>query len=155
MNLKTQLTNLLSEANKGLLPVYQRDILRYIIGQVQLEEGRGKKVNDEWIIKVIKKLVKSNNETYKLCKMRHEIRGDIKQENEFLQGFLPNELTDEEFLGRLLNSDGSEYEQIQNCEVHNKAMGIAIRFVRENKLCVAVNTVLETVSYIRKCNETL
>lgn len=71
----------------------EEGILKLLIGELETIQSRDKSrllVKSD-IVKVIKKLIKSNNET-----LSYGHQDKLVRENEFLTSFLPEELSDEQ-----------------------------------------------------------
>lgn len=71
-----------------------RDVLRLVLGEMQLVSN-GKEITDSLAQTVIKKTVKSNNETLKLAE-KEETQAALKKEISVLEQFLPQTMTEEE-----------------------------------------------------------
>lgn len=81
-----------AELRKDATQVIGFKILTLLVGELEtLTKGKGLEITDEKIVAVVKKLIKSNDETIKLCD------GDARltAENLELQSFLPSEMSED------------------------------------------------------------
>lgn len=81
-----------AELRKDATQVTGFKILTLLVGELEtLTKGKGLEITDEKVVAVIKKLIKSNDETIKLCD------GDARltAENQELQTFLPSEMSED------------------------------------------------------------
>src|SRR5450432_934138 len=79
----------------------EKEILRVAVGEITTEAARpGRKGSDEEAQAILRKLVKSNEETL-AATADEEKRTTLLEENAILAGFLPKSLTPEEILAAL------------------------------------------------------
>jgi hypothetical protein len=132
--LVTRLRTALTEAIRHKDELH-KNVLRYAIGEIERSPKDPEKVLRSTVDK-LRDTVQYQPEAAAL-------------EIAILEGFLPKLLTLEELEAEFLNSDGPEFEQIQNCKGEGQAIGIAMRFVRQLGLQVASETVTMLVKKIR------
>lgn len=93
----------------------KKDLIRMILSEVSLEEGRGAVgflLNDEGVLSVIKKLKKSqeiNKEGYE--KLQKELPENLIKEIEILNSYLPQQMEEEEIkriVSELISEVGAE-----------------------------------------------
>jgi uncharacterized protein YqeY len=114
-------------------------ILRLAISEYELELNKGNKSTIEG---VIKKLIQSNNEVIKACKIvpNEKMVEHLNKEKEILFSYLPHYLTEQEvhnYLGKIKLGDN-----------FGQNMGILVKFFKENNLAVEPSTlksVLESI----------
>ena len=123
----------------------ERDILRLILGEVQtLEAKSGKKIPEEKIESIIRKVIQSNEETISFSPSEK-----LEEENKILSSFLPKTLTQDEIEAFFLNSSNAEYELIQSVKSEGQAIGLAIKTLKSNQLKVLGDDVKIVVEKIR------
>lgn len=127
----------------------ERDILRLVVGEAQTLEARNNKVpSDEQVEKIIRKMIEGNQETINLSK-NEESWAKLVEENKILEEWLPKTLTQEEIEAFFLNSDGPEFEQIQNAKNDGQAMGMAMKTLKSADQKVLGDDVKAVVAKIR------
>jgi uncharacterized protein YqeY len=101
----------------------EKEILRVAVGEITTEAARpGRQGSDEEAQAILRKLVKSNEET--LASTRdHEKRATLQKENEILAGFLPKSLSPDEIRVAL----APVLEQIKLAGNDGQATGIAMK----------------------------
>lgn len=129
---------------------FARDIYKLALGEIQSADGRGEKIDDEKCIKIINKLIKSNNETI-LLSPNHDNVKPLTVQIALLSSLLPQVLSLDEIEAFFLNSNGPEFEQIQEAKSEGQAIGIAMKAVKLAKLNVNNQDVTVIVKKIR-CN---
>jgi len=117
-----------------------RGILQVAIGDIQLQEGRGKTADP---VIIIKKIIKSNTETAGFAK--GEPLQKLLRENEILSEFLPKTATQEHILNVLSGISDS----IQNAKSEGQAIGMAFKFLKDINLPVENSDVAEVVKKFR------
>ena len=106
----------------------EKNILSVVLGEVQ--KLSPDKVNDETVVNIIRKMVKSNEETLAFGGSRVDI---LKKENEILASFLPQTWSVEEIEAFFLNGNGPEFETIQGAGNEGKAIGLAMKTLKAAK----------------------
>lgn len=133
--------------------VKHRNFLRLIKGELQMAEVRqNKPLTDEQQAGVLKKILKSNEETIDTLANQYEVSGGadprvlpLIEENNLIRGFLPKEATPEEIIAAL----ASVTEQIKNAKNDGQATGVAMKTLKEVKLVVDGNIVKDIVAGLR------
>src|SRR5688572_116509 len=80
--------------------VVERDVLRVALGEMQAAENRGVEINDDEAQKIIRKLIKSIEETLAVTD-RADVKTKLGEENRVLEALLPKTLTVEEIVAAL------------------------------------------------------
>jgi len=119
-----------------------RDVLRLAFGESQTAEAnQGKPLTDEQVAGILRKLVKSNEETLSLggedAKLRHEIA--------VLQSLLPKSMTPEQIAEAL----ASQVDAIKAAKNDGQAMGVAMKHLKGAGATVEANDVTAAVKRIR------
>lgn len=128
--------------------VTRRDLLRYILGEAQSKDGSYLSSAD---IKVkIKRLVKDQEDLIEKKLVKGEMLTRMQEEIEILREYLPKQFTKEELEGIILNSNGPEFEIIRDAKSEGRAMGVAMKFLKESCGDVDGLIVKEIVNKIRK-----
>lgn len=136
--LKKEITTAILSKN-----ILKRDILKVVLGEVQTIESRQGVISDEQVIKIIKKLIQSNNECIALVKNEK-----LEQENVILGAFLPKEMTLAELGGFFLGMGG--YQHIVEAKNEGQAVGLVMKAVKAASLSVDSSVVKEFVQKVRK-----
>lgn len=131
-----------------------RNFLRLVKGELQMAEVRqNKPLTEEQASNVLKKILKSNEETLGILANRNEVSGGpdpraaaIIQENEILKGLLPAIASIEDVKAAL----ASVLDQIKSAKNDGQATGVAMKMLKEAKLTCDGNTVKEIVAELRK-----
>lgn len=131
-----------------------RNFLRLVKGELQMAEVRqNKPLTEEQASNVLKKILKSNEETLGILANRNEVSGGpdpraaaIIQENEILKGLLPAVASIEDVKAAL----ASVLDQIKSAKNDGQATGVAMKMLKEAKLTCDGNTVKEIVAELRK-----
>ena len=116
-----------------------KNILRVVLGEIDVLKGRGQTVEDEQVHKILRKLIASNEETIKAMTV------GLRRENEILDGFLPQLLTKEEIKNHL-NSVATE---IMSAKSDGQATGVAVGVFKKAGLAVDGSDVSEIVKKMR------
>jgi uncharacterized protein YqeY len=122
--------------------VLEKEILRTAIGEVTRS---GDDPTDERVLGVLKKLVKSNQETLESATSADQ-RSDLQREIEVLGTFLP-ETPGPEQLGALL---APVAEQIRAAAGPGPAMGIAMKFLKAANVSAESRDVQAALAELRK-----
>lgn len=150
-NIKTRLKIALKEKNE-----IEKNILRLVLGEVQTIESKEGMINEQRVIKIISKIIESNNETlsYSAISKRKDI---LVEENKILTSLLPKAMTSdevEEFLVpyaaeiKAANSEGQgtglAMKKLQGKIVNGKAVNEVVRKIREKDyVCPQVNNIFK------------
>jgi uncharacterized protein YqeY len=101
----------------------EKEILRVAVGEITTEAARpGRTGSDEEVQAILRKLVKSNDETLGST-TDEEKRATLLKENEILAGFLPKSLSPEEIAAAL----APVLEQIKAAPSDGQATGVAMK----------------------------
>lgn len=123
--------------------VVRKNILRVVMGELSTIEGRtGKKSNDAETVKVIKKIVQSNQETQKYLDAGSERYNILSEENGILESLLPKTLSVDEIVQILSTVDVKTPKEGQ-------AIGIAVKYLATNGHTAAGEDVAAAVRKIR------
>jgi uncharacterized protein len=129
------------EATKGRR-VVERNVLRFVIGEVQLMEIRQKKtLPDEQIATIIRKTIENNKEA-----LSHRPDEKLEQENRILTELLPSTLSQEEIESVLV----VQLESIRACGNDGQAMGVAMKHLKSSGVSVLGDDVKAVVSKLRE-----
>lgn len=122
-----------------------KDILRTALGEIQTAESRdGQALSDEAGFKIVKKLVKSNDETLKVT-TDESTRTKLTRETQILQALLPRSLGVDEIIAALeLSRTG-----IEAAPNAGPAMGIAMKALKQMGVTVESKDVNAAVQRIR------
>ena len=136
--IKARITQAMKEKDEAA-----RDVLRLAFGESQTAEAnQGRPLKDEEVAAILRKLVKSNEETLSLGgedpKLRHEIA--------VLQSLLPKSMTPEQIAEAL----ASQAEAIRAAKNDGQAMGVAMKHLKASGATVEANDVTAAVRKIRE-----
>lgn len=139
-DLKARITRAVKEKDE-----VARDVLRLALGEAQTAEARNERpLRDEEVAAVLKKLVKSNDETLALAG-----EGDrattLRRENEVLSSLLPKALTPEQIVEAL----ASQADAIKAAKADGQAMGVAMKHLKSQGLAVEAADVTAAVKRLR------
>lgn len=122
-----------------------KDVLRTALGEIQTAESRGgDSLSDDAAQKVVKKLVKSNEETLKVT-TDETTRQKLERENEVLGGLLPKALTVDEIVAALAPAEA----QIKAAKAEGPAMGVAMKTLKQAGASVEAADVKAAIAQIR------
>lgn len=130
-------------ARKNLSNI-ERDILSVILGECQTLEARSGKISDEEVYNIIRKQIEANKEVLKILPDNFV----TKQENIILESLLPQYLTQEQ-IKQVLMENITMCNELQKEGNEGKAIGLAIKFCKQNNLNVIGNDVKIVVASIR------
>ena len=138
--LKARITQAMKEKDE-----VARDVLRVAFGEVQTAEARNQRpLKDEEVQAIVRKLVKSNEETLALA-------GDdaraatLRKENEVLSSLLPKSLSVEAIQQAL----ASQAEAIKAAKNDGMAMGIAMKHLKSSGATVEAADVSAALKNMR------
>lgn len=122
----------------------EKEILRVALGEIQTAEARGGSVTDEASMAILRKLVKSNEET-----LAHTTdgtkRATLERENTVLQSLLPQTLGAEQIVEMLAD----EREAIRAASNDGQATGVAMKALKAKGASVSGKDVSDAVKRIR------
>jgi len=122
-----------------------KDILRTALGEIQTAESRdGQPLSDEAGFKIVKKLVKSNDETLKVS-TDEATRSKLTRETQILQALLPRSLGVDEIIAAL----APHLSTIEAAPNDGPAMGIAMKALKQSGAAVDSRDVNAAVRKIR------
>ena len=123
----------------------RRDILRVLLGDLETFETRkGTAISDEECQQIVRKLIKSNDETL-ATGPDDATRAKLANENKILSALLPRTMGVEEIVGAL--SDHAD--AIRTAGNDGQATGIAMRHLKQSGAVVQGKDVSEAVRIIR------
>ena len=70
----------------------EKEVLRVVMGEVTVSEGRGVEITDAMVQDVVRKLVKSNNQTAEMSSSAEQ-KAQLAEENAVLEALLPKGLS--------------------------------------------------------------
>jgi uncharacterized protein len=119
-------------------------ILRLALGEIQTAEARtNKPVSDDEAIAIVRKLVKSNEET--LAHSQGEERATLERENAILLGVLPATLGPD----RIVELLAPVTEALRAAKSDGQATGIAMKHLKASGASVQGNDVTAAVKRVR------
>src|SRR5687767_965161 len=122
-----------------------RDVLRLAFGEVQTSEARNERpLRDEEVAAILKKLVKSNEETLALAG-DGERATTLRRENEVLSSLLPKALTADQIVEAL----ASQVDAIKAAKADGQAMGVAMKHLKSLGAAVEAADVTAAVKKLR------
>jgi len=124
--------------------VVQKEVLRVVVGEVTTNEARGTVKSDEDAMNIVRKLVKSNEETLSLTADATQ-RETLARENEVLRALLPKSLTVDEIVAAL-----APLREALRAEANDgKATGAAMKHLKGAGALVEGRDVTAAVKQIR------
>jgi uncharacterized protein len=122
-----------------------RDVLRLAFGEVQTSEARNQRpLKDEEVAAILRKLVKSNEETLALAP--DDARAvTLRKENEILSSLLPKGLSVEAIQQAL----ASQVDAIKAAKNDGMAMGIAMKHLKASGATVEASDVTAALKNMR------
>jgi len=122
-----------------------KDVLRVALGEIQTAEARsGTALSDEEAQKIVRKLVKSNEETL-TATSDPATTEKLEREIEVLQGFLPKALSVDDIEKAL----APVRDQIQQAKAEGPAMGLAMKQLKSQGFAVEAPDVKAAITRIR------
>ena len=123
----------------------RRDILRVLLGDLETTETRkGSAITDEECLQIVRKLIKSNDETL-ATKPDDATRAKLTKETEILSALLPKTMSVEKIVGALAD----QADEIRAAGNDGQATGIAMRQLKQAGAAVQGKDVSEAVRIIR------
>jgi len=128
--------------------VLEKDLLRVVVGDLETELARHGSLSDKDAEKILRKMVKSNRETYQALQ-GHAGKSDdllqLEQELAILESFLPKSLSPEEVEVALAEVADSIREAAQD----GVATGVAMKHLKSSGAVVDGKVVSEVVRKLR------
>jgi uncharacterized protein YqeY len=124
--------------------VTEREILRVALGEIQTIEARTGTMSDQDAGAIVKKLVKSNQETLGVTE-NAEQRATLEQEIGILESLLPKTLDVDAIVGAL----APVVVQIKAAANDGQATGVAMKHLKSTGAAVDGKNVAEAVKRIR------
>jgi hypothetical protein len=122
-----------------------RDVLRLALGEVQTAEARAARpLRDDEVVAVIRKLVKSNEETL-VAAADHQGAPSLRHENEVLSALLPAGLSDAQISEAL----APVADAIKAAKNDGQATGIAMKHLKASGAVVEGTAVAAAVRTLR------
>jgi uncharacterized protein YqeY len=123
----------------------EKEILRVALGEIQMGEARsGKAPSDEDAIAVVKKLVKSNEETLSLAQDAAQ-KAALQEELDVLRSLLPQTLGPEKIIELL----APVADAIRSAKSDGQATGTAMKHVKASGAAADGKDVAEAVKRMR------
>ena len=122
----------------------EKDILRLAYGEVQTAEARGTAVNDESVAAIVRKLVKSNEETI-TATADGEARRVLVEENVVLASLLPKSMG----VADIVEALAPVRDAIKAAGNDGQATGAAMKYLKASGAVVNGKDVTEAVKQIR------
>lgn len=121
-----------------------RDVLRLAFGEVQTAEARNERpLRDEEVAAILRKLVKSNEET--LAVSDDARAAVLRRENEVLSSLLPKSLTPAQIAEAL----ASQADAIKAAKTDGQAMGVAMKHLKSSGATVDASDVTAALKAMR------
>jgi uncharacterized protein YqeY len=121
-----------------------KDVLRVALGEIQTQEHRANaRMSDDDAIAVVRKLVKSNEET--LASSSGERAATLERENEILGSLLPKRMTLDEIAAAL----APQREAIRAAKSEGQATGIAMKHLKSSGASFDGTDAAEAVKRVR------
>jgi uncharacterized protein YqeY len=123
----------------------ERDVLRLVLGEVQLLEGSNKRVGDPEVEQLVRKTIEGNKETLGFLPEGDGRRSKLEAEQVILQSYLPKTLSSAEILEQLTPLT----EQLKGAKSDGAATGMAMGHFKKAGLAVTGQEVGEIVKRLR------
>ncbi len=88
------------------------------------KDNGNRKTTDEEVVKVIKKIIESNEELWKICSEKNIPTISYQQENEILQRYLPKQLSEADLKVKI--------EEFISSNENGKNIGLVMKYLKEN-----------------------
>ncbi len=139
-DLKKRVTQAMKEKD-----IVAKEVLRVALGEIQTAEARlARALTDEEAIAIVRKLVKSNEETLAVAN-EPDHRFALEHENRVLAALLPATLGEEAVVQAL----ASQRDAILAAKSDGQAVGVAMKHLKAAGLTVDGNVVAASVKKIR------
>lgn len=140
--IRSQLKVAIKEQNE-----LKKGILRVVLGDLSTSESRsGKKISDEDVKRIIRKIIEGNTETLKFLSTDHLSHAKLTEENHILNSLLPKSLSRQGIRQALLQLEAD----IKAARNDGMATGLAIKFFRQNLVEVEGTDVSAVVKDMRQ-----
>ena len=126
----------------------EKDLLRVVVGDLETEIARRGTLSDQETEKVLRKMVKSNRETYQVLQGHEEKvveRKKLDQELAILEGFLPKSLSADEVETAL----SDVLDSVRDAAQDGVAIGLAMKHLKGVGAIVDGKVVSEVVKKLR------
>ncbi len=144
-NIKSNLTTAMKERNE-----VKKNVLRVVLGEVSTSESRsGKKMTDDEVAKVIRKVIQGNDETLSYLMPENENFTKLTEENYILKGFLPTTMTLDEMKQHIAYGSGAVIQEVKAAKSDGQAVGVLMRFFKMNGKNVLGEDVKELAQHYR------
>ena len=144
MTLAEQIKQRLTDAMRRRETV-EKEILRLALGEIQsVQEREGRTLSDADAGKLLRKLVKSNEETIQATD-KAEVREQLNKENQILLAFLPQALGPEQIIAALADVA----EQVAAAGNDGQATGVAMKHLKSVGAVVEGRDVATAVRSLR------
>jgi len=130
----------------------ERDILKVALGEIQTLKERQGKITEEQCQKVIKKIIDGNNETiqvYAIGRWEPDKKKKLENENVILQSLLPVFWTEQKIALFIMDNDKPYCNEICDAKSDGQAIGIAMKYLKQDGAIIEGKTVSEVVKQIR------
>ncbi|MFO0728348.1 MAG: GatB/YqeY domain-containing protein [Myxococcota bacterium] len=125
--------------------VLERDILRLALAEIQAQGDRtGKEVSEDEAAKIVKKLIKSNEETIGHTSIA-ETKAKLTEENQILASLLPQAWD----VAKIMSALAAVEAEIKGAKAEGPATGIAMKTLKAQGAPVEAKDVAEAVKKIR------
>ena len=128
--------------------VLEKDLLRVVVGDLETELARRGSLPDSEAERILRKMVKSNRETYQALQSVPEKADELvklDQELVVLESFLPKSLSPEEVAAALADV----IADLKSVEQDGQATGIAMKHLKSSGAVVDGKVVAEVVKQLR------
>lgn len=123
----------------------EKEVLRVALGDIQTEEARGSQsTTDEVALAVVRRLIKSNEETARLTEDAAR-KETLEKEIAVLRSLLPQGMT----VDAIVEALGSVRDAIRACGNDGQATGVAMKQLKQTGATVSGKDVAEAVRKIR------
>jgi uncharacterized protein YqeY len=133
----------LKEAMKARREV-EREILRVALGEIQTEEARGTAIGDAEVERIVRKLIKSDNETLEATSDPAR-QATLREEIAVLESLLPQRLGVDAIVAALRDIEGD----IRAAKAEGQAIGVAMKHLKPKGLSVDGKDVAVAVKQLR------
>jgi len=123
----------------------EKEVLRVALGELQTMEARGDKVDDDVVLRVVRKLVKSNRETIAATESE-ERKAELAAENEVLEELLPKGLSVDDIVAAL----APVADAITAAGNDGQATGVAMKHLKSGGATVDGKDVSVAVKRLRQ-----
>jgi hypothetical protein len=123
-----------------------KNILGLAVGEMQTAEARANRpVSDDEAVAIVRKLLKSNEETLALTPAGDARAESLRRENATLASFLPQSLSADAIVAAL----GPVADAIRAAKSDGQAMGVAMKHLKASGAAVEAQAVQQAVKAVR------